>query len=183
MVQRAVRLGEPARTTQAAGSKNVPQSNKSAEASLWPLSECLRLWATIRKWLRQQCEEHSIQAKLPPEIQIGEKELLKFGLDQQFATGVQTAQDLYHKLRDLRDAIAHFLIERDGADIHVYLAEGAQLYVYSTAAAALLHYAHLSLESLRMFYTQNVGQRGSHILPMVQYRDQLIVRASALDLE
>ena len=137
----------------------------------------------VRKWLRQQCEERRIQAKLPPEIQVSEEDLRKFGLDQQFMTEVRTAQDLYHRLRDLRDAIAHFLIERDGADVHVYLAEGAQLYVYSTAAAALLHYAHLSLESLRMFYTTNIGQRGSHILPMVQHRDQFIVRASAFNLE
>ena len=64
---------------------------------------------------------------------------------------------------DLRDAIAHFLIEREGSDVHVYLAEGVQLYTYSTVGSALLHYAHLSLERLRMFYTQNVGQRGSHI--------------------
>ena len=42
--------------------------------------------------------------------------------------GVRAAQHLYHKILDFRDAIAHFLIEREGADIHVYLAEGAQLY-------------------------------------------------------
>ena len=138
---------------------------------------------TIRKWLRQQCEERGVRIRLPPEIQVDEEQLRRFGLEPQFVNGVRTAQELYHKLTDLRDAIAHFLIEREGADIHVYLAEGAQLYVYSTAAAALLHYAHLSLEELRMFYVKNVGQRGSHILPMVQNRDQFIVRASAFNLE
>jgi hypothetical protein len=138
---------------------------------------------TIRKWLRQQCEERGIQVKLPPEIEVEEEHLRRFGLEPQFVAGVRTAQDLYHKLQVLRDAIAHFLIEREGADIHVYLAEGAQLYIYSTAASALLHYAHLSLEELRLFYTKNVPQRGSHILPMVQNRDQFIVRASAFGLE
>jgi hypothetical protein len=137
---------------------------------------------TIRKWLRQQCEERGIQVKLPSEIQVDEQHLRRFGLEPQFVTGVRTAQDLYHKLRDLRDAIAHFLIEREGADIHVYLAEGAQLHIYSTAASALLHYAHLSLEELRMFYTQHIPL-GGHILPMVQYKDQFIVRASAFGLE
>lgn len=61
---------------------------------------------------------------------------------------------------ELRDAIAHFLIERDGADVHVYLAEGAQYQMYSTASAALLHYAHLSLEELRLFYVKNAGPIG-----------------------
>jgi len=139
--------------------------------------------AAIRKWLREQCQEHGVHDRLPSEIQVDEKQLKKFGLEPPLISGVRTAQDLYHKLRDLRDAIAHFLIERDGGDLHVYLAEGAQLYTYSTAAAALLHYAHLSLEELRTFYIQKIPQRGSHILPMVQYRDQFIVRASAFGLE
>jgi hypothetical protein len=83
----------------------------------------------------------------------------------------------------MRDAIAHFLIERDGADMHVYLAEGAQYHMYSTAAAALLHYAHLSLEGLRMFYVENAGPMGSQILPMLHYREKFIVRASDYGLE
>jgi hypothetical protein len=34
-----------------------------------------------------------------------------------------------------------------------------------------------------MFYVQNLGQHGSHILPMVQNKDQFIVRASTFGLE
>ncbi len=97
--------------------------------------------------------------------------------------GVTTAQALYEKLRDMRDAIAHFLIEREGADIHVYLAEGAQLHAYSTAAAALLYYAHLTLEELRLFYVEHVGRQGSQILPMLHYREKFIVKASDFGLE
>ena len=138
---------------------------------------------TIRKWLREQCEARGIKERLPAEVQVDEGYLRRVGLEPQFISGVRTAQDLYHKLKDLRDAIAHFLIEREGADMHVYLAEGAQLHIYSTAATALLHYAHLSLEQLRMFYTQYVPRRGSHILPMVQNRDQFIVRASDFGVE
>lgn len=138
---------------------------------------------TIRKWLKAQAEKRGKQPKLPPEIKVSEDQLLRFGLAPEFVQGISTAQDLYHKLRDMRDAIAHFLIEREGADIHVYLAEGAQLQMYSTASAALLHYAHLSLEALRMFYVENVGMSGSHILPMLQYREKFIVRASDFGLE
>ena len=55
--------------------------------------------------------------------------------------------------------------------------------MYSTAAAALLHYAHLSLEELRMFYVENAGPMGSQTLPMLQYREKFIVRASDYGLE
>jgi hypothetical protein len=139
--------------------------------------------ATIRKWLRQQCQERGIEPKLPSEVEVDPEQLKRFGLDPTFVASVKTAQDLYHRSKDFRDAIAHFLIEREGADVHVYLAEGMQLYNYSTVGSALLHYAHLSLEQLRMFYTRNVGQRGSHILPTVQNRDQFIVRASSFGLQ
>jgi hypothetical protein len=138
---------------------------------------------TIRKWLRAQAEARGKVAKLPPEIKVTQDELRKFGLTPEFAQGIATAQDLYHKLIDMRDAIAHFLIEREGADVHVYLAEGRQLLMYSTASAALLHYAHLSLEALRMFYSENVGSSGSNILPMLHYREKFIVRASDFGLE
>lgn len=139
--------------------------------------------ATIRKWLRERCEEQKILVKLPPEVPVDEQQLVRFGLAAQFVAGVKTVQDLYHRLRDLRDAIAHFLIEREGADIHVYLAEGAELHRYSTAGSALLHYAHLSLEELRHFYSKHVPQRGSHILPMIQNKAQFIVRASSFGLK
>jgi hypothetical protein len=138
---------------------------------------------TIRKWLRDQAEARGKQVRLPSEIKVTEDQLRRFGLAPEFTQGISTAQDLYHKLRDMRDAIAHFLIEREGADVHVYLAEGAQLLMYSTASAALLHYAHLSLEALRIFYVENVGMSGSHILPMLQYREKFIVKASDFGLE
>lgn len=134
--------------------------------------------ATIRKWLKQQCEERNIALKLPGEVEVDQEQLKRFGLDPGFVSDIKTAQDLYHRAKDFRDAIAHFLIEREGADVHVYLAEGLQLYTYSTVGSALLYYAHLSLERLQTFYTQKIGRMGGQILPMVQNRDQFIVRAS-----
>jgi hypothetical protein len=138
---------------------------------------------TIRKWLRAQTEARGKTAKLPPEVKVSEEQLVRYGLATEFVKGITTAQDLYHRLKDMRDAIAHFLIERDGADVHVYLAEGAQYHMYSIASAALLHYAHLSLEELRMFYVDNAGPMGSQILPMLQYREKFIVRASDYGVE
>lgn len=120
---------------------------------------------------------------MPTKMKVDQEQLIRFGLARRFVEGVTTAQGLYEKLRDVRDAIAHFLIEREGADIHIYLPEGAQLHAYSTAAAALLHYAHLALEELRLFYMENIGRQGSQILPMLQYREKFIVRASDFGLE
>jgi hypothetical protein len=138
---------------------------------------------TIRKYLKDQLAARGKDVKMPTKIKVDQEQLVRFGLDRSFVDGVTTAQELYEKLRDMRDAIAHFLIERENADIHVYLAEGAQLHAYSTAAAALLHYAHLTLEELRMFYVEHVGRQGSQILPMLQYREKFIVRASDFGLE
>jgi hypothetical protein len=138
---------------------------------------------TIRKYLKDQLVARGKDVKMPTKIKVDQEQLVRFGLDRSFVEGVTTAQGLYEKLRDMRDAVAHFLIEREGADIHVYLAEGAQLHAYSTAAAALLHYAHLTLEELRLFYVENVGRQGSQILPMLQYREKFIVKASDFGLE
>jgi hypothetical protein len=82
--------------------------------------------ATIRTWLKTQAEARGKRVKLPPEIKISQEKLRRFGVSQDFTAEIATAQDLYHKLRGMRDAVAHFLIEREGVDIHVYLAEGAQ---------------------------------------------------------
>jgi hypothetical protein len=139
---------------------------------------------SIRKWLKEQCAQRKIDAKLPADPRIEKEDLLRFGFAEEFTVGIRTAQDLFHRLKDMRNAIAHFLIERDGADIHVYLADGPQLHQYSISAAALLHYAHLTLSELRHFYTSKIGgiAMGS-ILPTVEIKDRFIVRASDFGLE
>jgi hypothetical protein len=138
---------------------------------------------SIRKWLREKCVERNVQERLPPDPEISPERLLRFGFDPDFAKGIRKVQDLFHRLKDMRDAVAHFLIEREGSDLHVYLAEGAELEKYSTAAAALLYYAHLTLESCRSFYTHHIENLRGSVLPMVQNRDQFIVRASDFGLE
>lgn len=138
---------------------------------------------SIRKWMKERCVERNIQDRLPPDPDVDPNELLRFGFDQTFAEGIRKVQDLFHRLKDMRDAIAHFLIEREGSDLHVYLAEGAELENYSTAAAALLHYSHRTLEECRPFYTQHLESLRGLVLPMVQNRDQFIVRAHDFGLE
>ncbi len=138
---------------------------------------------TIRKWMKERCDERGIQDRLPSDPQVSQEELKEFGFSTEIIQGVKTTQDLFHKLKDMRDAIAHFLIERETGDVHVYLAEGAELERYSTAAVALLHYAHNALESLRHFYTNKLESHRGMVLPMVQNRHEFIVRASELGYE
>lgn len=51
--------------------------------------------------------------------------------DPFFVTGIKKAKDLCDRLAEQRDAIAHFLIERDGQESHVYVAGGSQLHAYA----------------------------------------------------
>jgi hypothetical protein len=138
---------------------------------------------TVRKWIKERCVERGIQDRLPSDPPVTQEELKEFGFAPETIHGVRTTQDLFHKLRDMRDAIAHFLIEREAGDVHVYLAEGAELERYATAAVALLHYAHNALESLRRFYTDKLESHRGMVLPMIENRQEFIVRASDLGYE
>jgi hypothetical protein len=122
---------------------------------------------TIRKWMKERCVERGIQDKLPSDLPVTQEELKEFGFGPEIIQGVKT----------------HFLIERETGDVHVYLAEGAELERYATAAVALLHYAHNTLESLRRFYTDKLESHCGMVLPMVQNRHEFIVRASELGYE
>ena len=104
----------------------------------------------LRRWLHKQCLEKHIVHRLPPDPDVNPQELIAIGLDPSFVNGVRKAADLFKLLGDQRDAIAHFLIERDrGDENHVYLADGHHLMSYAIGASALLGSAHRVLEDLR----------------------------------
>jgi len=100
----------------------------------------------IRQFLREKSNEFGVQERLPPDPPLDREELLRLGLRPDFLEEMRTANDLFGRLKEMRDAIAHFLIEGDTGESQVYLADGAQLRIYSTAAAALLLYAHRMIE-------------------------------------
>lgn len=139
----------------------------------------------LRRWLREQCVERNIVDRLPSDPEVDPQELIRMGFDATFVSGVRRAADLFDRLGDARGAIAHFLIEREGDENHVYLADGRHLMMYAIGASALLRYAHRVLEELRMFYMGHpaLWQQGSMILPMRENRDQFIVRARDYGLE
>jgi hypothetical protein len=138
----------------------------------------------VRRWIREECERRHIADQMPGDPEVDPEELIRLGLDAAFVQGIRHARDLFEKMRDQRDAIAHFLIERDEGESHVYVADGRQLHLYSVGATVLLRYAHRVLEELRLFSTQRMlYARGGMILPMSQNRDQFIVRAADYGLE
>lgn len=105
----------------------------------------------IRRWIREECERRGINDQMPADPEVDPQELIRLGLDATFVQGIRHARDLFEKMREQRDAIAHFLIERDEGEFHVYVADGRQLHLYAVGAAALLRYAHRVLEELRQF--------------------------------
>jgi hypothetical protein len=138
----------------------------------------------VRRWVREECERRGITDPMPADPHIDAQELIRLGLDAAFVQGIRHARDLFEKMREQRDAIAHFLIERDEGESHVYVADGRQLHAYAVGSAALLRYAHRVLEELRQFASQRMlWATGAMILPMPQDRAQFVVRASDYGLE
>jgi hypothetical protein len=138
----------------------------------------------IRRKIREECVRRGIDDRMPPDPEVDAQELIRFGFGPAFVQGIRHAADLFDKLGEQRDAISHFLIEREGEESHVYLADGRQLEAYAVGSAALLRYAHRVLEELRLFCTRRMlFARGGMILPVPQNRDQFVVRARDYGLE
>jgi hypothetical protein len=132
----------------------------------------------IRRWLRKEAQRLDVDVSLPRDPAIAAGDLEAMGLPTELAAGIQKANELFAKMRDARNAIAHFLFEgEEGREGHLYLADGVAFQHYSVGATVLLRYASQALDDLRSFYSQHLESRhlvGS-ILPMPQHRDRFIV--------
>jgi len=132
----------------------------------------------IRKYLRREVKKRNIDAQLPKDPRIEPGDLEAMGFPAQFAVGIDRATELFAKLTDTRNAVAHFLLKgEEGREGHVYLATGAAFQHYSISAAAMLRYARQALEDLRAFYREHLEAYfmvGS-VLPMIACRDEFMV--------
>jgi hypothetical protein len=139
----------------------------------------------IRRWTRNELRRRHIADRMPPDPEVDQQELIRLGFRPEFIKNVHRVGDLFARLKGMRDAIAHFLIETKQGESHVYLADGAELLAYATGSAALLRYAHRVLEELRQFCVGRIPLEGGGpaILPMPANRDQFIVRAEDFGLE
>jgi hypothetical protein len=95
----------------------------------------------IRRWIREQCEKRRIADRMPSDPDVDQEELVRMGFAPDFANRIRKAGDLFAKLSEQTNAIAHFLFDTDGTESHVYLADGPQLFQYAVASSAMLRYA------------------------------------------
>jgi len=132
----------------------------------------------IRRWLKQQCDQHQVTERMPADPEVDPAELRGLGYEPEIVNGIRRTRDLFERFREHRNAIAHFLIEGEQGQSHVYLADGLMIRTYSMGAVALLKYAHRTLQELRLFYTTHIEQffmRGM-VLPLPEHRDRYVVR-------
>jgi hypothetical protein len=139
----------------------------------------------LRRELHERCVQKKIVDRLPPDPDVDPQELIRIGLDPTSVSGIKKAADLFNLMAVHRNAIAHFLIEKDGNEGQVYLADGRHFIVYAVGASALLRCAHRVLEDLRSFYMGHpaLWQGGVVMVPLPENRDQFVVRARDYGLE
>jgi hypothetical protein len=139
----------------------------------------------LRRIMRAAIREKNLEVRLPPEPEVDKQTLLAFGLSQEEVDRIRTVKDLFEHYRELRNAIAHFLITAGVSDsdkAHAPLSEGRMIRAYSVASSAALYYVHLKIERLRQFFQANhlAQSRGGSILPMPQNKMSFPVRDPAL---
>jgi hypothetical protein len=133
---------------------------------------------SIRKWLKEQRTRFNIVDPLPSDPAVDRDELKRFGFRDEFVQDIRKASQLFNKLSNHRNGIAHFLIEGKERDFHMYLADPGVIQEYWLGSTALLKYASIAIDQLREFYTRHIEQhmmRGQ-ILPMLDHREDFDVR-------
>ena len=133
----------------------------------------------MRRWIREQCEQFGVHERMPSDPRVDIAELTRLGFSTEFCQPIRTAADLFTRLRDHRNGIAHFLIDGEEGEAHTYLARGEVVHEYSLGAAILLRYAAQTINDLSGFCNRHLTNHifvGS-ILPMPEIRDRFIIRA------
>ncbi|HYL35199.1 MAG TPA: hypothetical protein VEV17_04745 [Bryobacteraceae bacterium] len=118
--------------------------------------------------MKEQRTRFNLTAAQPKDPNVDTSELEQMGL---FCSEIRRAGDLFEKLRDYRNGIAHFLIEGKQGDTHMYIADSNIQHQYFLGAA-VLRYARTAIDALRQYYSLNLEQhfmRGA-ILPMPEHR-------------
>ena len=133
----------------------------------------------IRHWIKDRCTQYGIEDRMPGDPTIDTAELKRMGFSPEFYKDIRTAANLFERLRKHRNGIAHFLIEGEQRQAHVYLASGEMVHEYSLGAAVLLRYAARIIKDLHHFYTVQLEDRLSlgSILPTLEDRDRFIIRS------
>ncbi len=135
----------------------------------------------LRTLMRSILKYRALDIKLPPEQPVDPEMLVRLGMPREEALPLNKLQKLLKHYLRLRNGIAHFSIEDDADSerkLHAFISNGELIRTYSIASNAILYYAHLKVEALRKFYTQNglaESMRGT-ILPLPERKLSFPVR-------
>jgi hypothetical protein len=131
----------------------------------------------VRRWLREQCGRFNINERLPGSPEVDVQHLERMGFEREWCARIRRVDDLFQKMGDLRNGIAHFLFEGEAGEAHVYLSRGQELQIYSTSSAILLGYVGREVGVLRRFYSQHLEGRMARgmVLPTPENGDQFVV--------
>jgi len=135
----------------------------------------------LRTLMRNIITERKLDLKLPAEQSVEPDMLVKLGMPREEAQPLNKLQKLLKHYLKLRNGIAHFSIEDDmgsGRKLHALISNGELIRTYSIASNAVLYYAHLKVEGLRGFFSQNglaESMRGT-ILPLPEKKLSFPVR-------
>lgn len=134
------------------------------------------------KYFRSEIKKYAgtlnVTEPLPRPPQISSEFMFNLGFSENLREKVRIFDDLIKELKQLRNAVSHFLLNRSKS-YPLDLSNGSNYRVYASASALLLHYSHEAINDLRIFFNQKISShlfRGS-ILAEVENRDSFILKA------
>jgi len=130
----------------------------------------------LRRWLRDTAAKLQIDTRLPKPREVDPRELMLYGFSEEFRSGLRTTDDVWKKMTEHRNSVAHFLSRKSGAALRIF--EGATYYEYSLCGAYLLKCANEGFRDLWQYFSKHLNShltRGS-ILPLAEQREMFILR-------
>jgi hypothetical protein len=130
----------------------------------------------LRKWLRDVAKRLNVSVKLPKPPRIDPDALRRYGFTPDFVKGVRTTEDVWEKMNDHRDRVAHFLTKKGGAALPFH--DGRAYLEYSLCGAFLLKCSHEAFRELWLYFSKHLNgllTLGS-VLPIIEQRGDFILR-------
>lgn len=135
----------------------------------------------LRHEIAKLVERFNVQAPIPRPPQIEADFLRSLGFLEDYVQQIKNADDLIAKSTGPRNAIAHFLLSKGNTE-PLHISSGENYRFYALAGAVLLHYAHMAVSELMIYYRQHVEQfvlRGTRLI-MPEDRERCVLKADHL---
>lgn len=108
----------------------------------------------LRRTIKRQCQTLGVVDAMPKDPSVDIDELEQLGMSSEFIHSIHTANDLFGKFKEHRDAVAHFLLEKNKTHLNISSAES--VLEYSTMAAILLRYAWKAINDVGSYYAKHI---------------------------